>query len=129
MLYIQFYTLLHIGHAWNAETREVIQFFIAMMGNTYQKMSETKGEYTKQWARIVLVLERCISPQERARAIQSYSHEMEGGTRGLILYRNFSEEECQEYKKLEFLKKKHISMLWHRSIKRRMLMEKTVTKD
>lgn len=38
----------------------LINMLIAMMGNTYTKIAETKNEWQRQWARIVLVVERGV---------------------------------------------------------------------
>lgn len=63
----------------------LVNMLIAMMGNTYQKIAETRNEWQRQWARIVLVVERGVSPVERLRNFMTYSQPMSDGRRALIL--------------------------------------------
>lgn len=63
---------------------------IAMMGNTYQKIAETRNEWQRQWARIVLVVERGVAPAERLRNLKAYSQPMSDGRRALVLRLNMS---------------------------------------
>lgn len=58
---------------------------IAMMGNTYQKIAETRNEWQRQWARIVLVVERGVPPHERLKNFLTYSQPMSDGRRALVL--------------------------------------------
>lgn len=66
----------------------LINMLIAMMGNTYQKIAETRNEWQRQWARIVLVVERGVSPAERLRQLMVYSQPMSDGRRALVLRLN-----------------------------------------
>lgn len=76
-----------------------------MMGNTYQKIAETRNEWQRQvylwnnknvhskkwffqWARIVLVVERGVSPEERLKQLMVYSQPMSDGRRALVLRLN-----------------------------------------
>lgn len=68
----------------------LINMLIAMMGNTYQKIAETRNEWQRQWARIVLVVERGVSPPERLRQLNVYSQPMSDGKRALVLRLNQS---------------------------------------
>lgn len=63
---------------------------IAMMGNTYQKIAETRNEWQRQWARIVLVVERGVSPAERWKQLMVYSQPMSDSKRALVLRLNQS---------------------------------------
>ena len=45
----------------------LLNLLIAMMGDTYAKIAEIKNEWMRQWARMVLMIERSISPKERLR--------------------------------------------------------------
>ena len=45
----------------------LLNLLIAMMGDTYAKIAAIKNEWMRQWARIVLIVERTMSPQERLR--------------------------------------------------------------
>lgn len=66
----------------------LVNMLIAMMGNTYQKIAETRNEWQRQWARIVLVVERGVSPSERLRKLMWYSQPMSDGRRALVLRLN-----------------------------------------
>ncbi|ENN83360.1 hypothetical protein YQE_00280, partial [Dendroctonus ponderosae] len=68
----------------------LINMLIAMMGNTYQKIAETRNEWQRQWARIVLVVERGVSPPERLKQLNVYSQPMSDGKRALVLRLNQS---------------------------------------
>jgi len=87
----------------------LVNMLIAMMGNTYQKIAETKNEWQRQvgtkrikikweimyfllfkWARIVLVVERGVPPAERLKSLMDYSQPMADGRRALVLRLNQS---------------------------------------
>lgn len=96
----------------------LVNMLIAMMGNTYQKIAETRNEWQRQvcfssfflffpflrsfyviiillqlilqWARIVLVVERGVSPDERLKKLMDYSEPMSDGRRALVLRLNQS---------------------------------------
>lgn len=68
----------------------LVNMLIAMMGNTYQKIAETRNEWQRQWARIVLVVERGVAPAERLKNFQAYSQPMSDGRRALVLRLNMS---------------------------------------
>lgn len=68
----------------------LVNMLIAMMGNTYQKIAETRNEWQRQWARIVLVVERGVSPQERLLNFNTYSQPMSDGRPALVLRLNMS---------------------------------------
>jgi len=76
----------------------LINLLIAMMGNTYTKIAETKNEWQRQWARIVLVVERGIAPHDRLKKFKDYSQTMADGRAALILRLNqtasFSKHFC-----------------------------------
>jgi len=55
------------------------------MGNTYQKIAETRNEWQRQWARIVLVVERGVDPQSRLQNQLLYSQPMVDGRRAFML--------------------------------------------
>ena len=55
------------------------------MGNTYQKIAETRNEWQRQWARIVLVVERGVDPQSRLQNQLLYSQPMMDGRRAFML--------------------------------------------
>lgn len=68
----------------------LVNMLIAMMGNTYQKIAETRNEWQRQWARIVLVVERGVSPMERLKNFNFYSQPMSDGRRALVLRLNMT---------------------------------------
>lgn len=89
----------------------LVNMLIAMMGNTYQKIAETRNESQRQvriqimlsfhkyriikisrfcfqWARIVLVVERGVHPTELLKQLMIYSQPMSDGRRALVLRLN-----------------------------------------
>lgn len=68
----------------------LVNMLIAMMGNTYQKIAETRNEWQRQWARIVLVVERGVAPAERLKNFMAYSQPMSDGRRALVLRLNMN---------------------------------------
>lgn len=68
----------------------LVNMLIAMMGNTYQKIAETRNEWQRQWARIVLVVERGVAPKERLKNFNLYSKPMSDGRRALVLRLNMT---------------------------------------
>lgn len=85
----------------------LINMLIAMMGNTYTKIAETANEWQRQWARIVLVVERGVSPAARHANQGLYSQPMSDGTRALVLRLNQSEDEKEEMRDLLDLRRYH----------------------
>ncbi|XP_022906014.2 transient receptor potential cation channel subfamily V member 5 [Onthophagus taurus] len=85
----------------------LINMLIAMMGNTYQKIAETRNEWQRQWARIVLVVERGVSPAERLKQLMVYSQPMSDGRRALVLRLNQSDEDKEEMKEILEMKRRH----------------------
>ncbi|KAG5878666.1 hypothetical protein JTB14_015599 [Gonioctena quinquepunctata] len=85
----------------------LINMLIAMMGNTYQKIAETRNEWQRQWARIVLVVERGVSPPERHKQLMVYSQPMSDGKRALVLRLNQSDEDKEEMKEILEIKRRH----------------------
>ncbi|XP_015178085.1 PREDICTED: transient receptor potential cation channel subfamily V member 5 isoform X1 [Polistes dominula] len=85
----------------------LVNMLIAMMGNTYQKIAETRNEWQRQWARIVLVVERGVSPSERLKKLMDYSQPMSDGRRALVLRLNQTEEDKEEMKEILEMKRTH----------------------
>lgn len=52
----------------------LVNMLIAMMGKTYQDIASRPNEWLRQWARIVLVVERGVPPKQRLLFLQKYSH-------------------------------------------------------
>ncbi|CAK1600101.1 unnamed protein product [Parnassius mnemosyne] len=85
----------------------LVNMLIAMMGNTYQKIAETRNEWQRQWARIVLVVERGVTPQQRLKQLLTYSQPMANGKRALVLRINQTDEEKEEMKEIFEMKRTH----------------------
>ncbi|XP_050521894.1 transient receptor potential cation channel subfamily V member 5 isoform X2 [Daktulosphaira vitifoliae] len=85
----------------------LVNMLIAMMGNTYQKIAETRNEWQRQWARIVLVVERGVSPSQRHKNLMQYSQPMSDGRRALVLRLNQSDEDKEEMKEMLEMKRIH----------------------
>lgn len=96
----------------------LVNMLIAMMGNTYQKIAETRNEWQRQWARIVLVVERGVHPKERLKKLMMYSQPMSDGRRALVLRLNQTEKDKEEMKDILEMKRshnKHVEKLRHRN--------------
>ncbi|XP_076174002.1 transient receptor potential cation channel subfamily V member nanchung [Ptiloglossa arizonensis] len=105
----------------------LVNMLIAMMGNTYQKIAETRNEWQRQWARIVLVVERGVSPKERLKKLMDYSQPMSDGRRALVLRLNQSEEDKEEMKEILEMKRTHDKLYKKRQAK--MAKEKAVATE
>lgn len=79
----------------------LVNMLIAMMGNTYQKIAETRNEWQRQWARIVLVVERGVNPKERLKNFSIYSQPMSDGKRALVLRQSQTVSGRREYLVIE----------------------------
>ncbi|KAG8249026.1 hypothetical protein J6590_029376 [Homalodisca vitripennis] len=99
----------------------LVNMLIAMMGNTYQKIAETRNEWQRQWARIVLVVERGVSPSERLNKLMWYSQPMSDGRRALVLRLNQSEEDKEEMKEIMEMKRIHLKNVEKRKRGRKLL--------
>ncbi|XP_019646231.1 PREDICTED: transient receptor potential cation channel subfamily V member 5-like [Branchiostoma belcheri] len=51
----------------------LINMLIAMMGNTYQSIQETRKEWLRQWAQIVLIMEQSLSSDQLRKEQLKYS--------------------------------------------------------
>ncbi|XP_047523525.1 transient receptor potential cation channel subfamily V member 5 [Pieris napi] len=85
----------------------LVNMLIAMMGNTYQKIAETRNEWQRQWARIVLVVERGVPPAQRLKQLMTYSQPMASGKRALVLRINQKDEDKEEMKEILEMKRTH----------------------
>ncbi|GAB6027573.1 hypothetical protein CHUAL_001812 [Chamberlinius hualienensis] len=86
----------------------LVNMLIAMFGMTYQIIAETRNEWQRQWARIVLVVERGVSPQERLRQQKRYSQPLADGRPALVLKHQMTEDDFQEMKDIREMKSTHI---------------------
>ncbi|XP_033231700.1 transient receptor potential cation channel subfamily V member 5 [Belonocnema kinseyi] len=106
----------------------LVNMLIAMMGNTYQKIAETRNEWQRQWARIVLVVERGVSPAERLKKLMDYSQPMSDGRRALVLRLNQSEEDKEEMKEILEMKRTHDKLVKRKKDKLQMLKKERAEK-
>ncbi|XP_043649036.1 transient receptor potential cation channel subfamily V member 5 isoform X2 [Drosophila teissieri] len=95
----------------------LVNMLIAMMGNTYQKIAEIRNEWQRQWARIVLVVERSVPPAERLKNFMQYSQSMSDGRRALVLRLNMTEEK-EEMKEVQEMKRIHQRFAKKRQVER-----------
>ncbi|XP_048244960.1 transient receptor potential cation channel subfamily V member 5-like isoform X3 [Haliotis rufescens] len=103
----------------------LVNMLIAMMGNTYQVISETQKEWFRQWAKIVLVVEQSVTTDERRLQQFKYSQPMADGRRALVIRWHQSEKEKEELKRLRELHKQQQEKL--RQQKRRLSIKKRNT--
>ncbi|KAJ8668889.1 hypothetical protein QAD02_000148 [Eretmocerus hayati] len=103
----------------------LVNMLIAMMGNTYQKIAETRNEWQRQWARIVLVVERGVPPAERLKKLNDYSQPMSDGRKALVLRLNQTEEDKEEMKEILEMKRVHERLVKRR--KDRIMKEKEMS--
>ncbi|XP_039966978.1 transient receptor potential cation channel subfamily V member 5 [Bactrocera tryoni] len=96
----------------------LVNMLIAMMGNTYQKIAEIRNEWQRQWARIVLVVERSVPPAERLKNFMHYSQPMSDGRRALVLRLNMSDEDKEEMKEVQEMKRLHQRFSKKRQVER-----------
>ncbi|KAJ8977511.1 hypothetical protein NQ317_017129 [Molorchus minor] len=69
-------------------TESIMAMFLMSMtnfGDYYDAFARTEHEYVAKWARIVLVVERGVSPPERLKQLMVYSQPMSDGKRALVL--------------------------------------------
>ena len=85
----------------------LVNLLIAMMGDTYTKIAEIKNEWMRQWARVVLLIERQISPKQRLIEQNNYSEYMATGEKALILKQTMSEEQLEEIRDIVEMKVAH----------------------
>ncbi|XP_054168639.1 transient receptor potential cation channel subfamily V member 5-like, partial [Oppia nitens] len=78
----------------------LVNMLIAMMGKTYQDIASRPNEWLRQWARIILVVERGLSPQQRLNLQKKYSQ----------LRVNKRESERDDIKEIKRLKLSNIKM-------------------
>jgi len=85
----------------------LINLLIAMMGDTYTRIAEIKNEWMRQWARIVLLVERGIHPAERLKQQDLYAERMATGQKALVLKQTMSPEQLEEIKDIIEMKVTH----------------------
>ena len=85
----------------------LVNLLIAMMGDTYGAVAEIKNEWMRQWARVVLLVERGIPPKQRLIEQNKYSEYMATGEKALILKQTMSEEKLEEIQDIIEMKVSH----------------------
>ncbi|XP_006816006.1 transient receptor potential cation channel subfamily V member 6-like [Saccoglossus kowalevskii] len=86
----------------------LINMLIAMMGNTYTTVAETRKEWLRQWARIVLVIEQAVSPGKRIKMQMQYSQPTsKEGERAILMRWHHTKDDEVEQKKIRELHDKH----------------------
>ena len=95
----------------------LVNLLIAMMGDTYTKIAEIKNEWMRQWARIVLLIERGIAPKQRLIEQNNYSEYMATGEKALILKQTMSESQLEEIKDIIEMKVAHRRNIDKRRVK------------
>lgn len=83
----------------------LLNMLIAMMGNTYAHVIEqSEKEWMKQWAKIVVTLERAVSQTDAQRYLEAYSIPLgltdESGyeTRGVMVIKSKSKTRAKQRK-------------------------------
>nr|XP_042896955.1 transient receptor potential cation channel subfamily V member 5 [Parasteatoda tepidariorum] len=99
----------------------LINMLIAMMGKTYQDIAERKNEWMRQWARIVLVVERGVPPAICLQQQRNYSQAMADGRRALVLRLEHNEAEKEE---LRCISEMRTSNLESRNRRKKLFEEK-----
>ena len=85
----------------------LVNLLIAMMGDTYGQVAAIKNEWMRQWARVVLLVERGIPPSQRLIEQDKYSEYMATGEKALILKQTMSEEKLEEIQDIIEMKVSH----------------------
>ena len=87
--------LLHVSHIYTGKIMFSIylifghillfNMLIALMVSTYDKTSEHKNEWIRQWAKMVLSLEQTLTKKEKIKQQNAYSHMLNNGEKALIV--------------------------------------------
>ena len=85
----------------------LVNLLIAMMGDTYGQVAAIKNEWMRQWARVVLLVERGIPPSQRLIEQNKYAEYMATGEKALILKQTMSEEKLEEIQDIIEMKVSH----------------------
>lgn len=77
----------------------LLNMLIAMMGNTYAHVIEqSEKEWMKQWAKIVVALERAVNQEDCARYLQEYSIGLGTEERGVMVIKSKSKTRARQRK-------------------------------
>ena len=95
----------------------LLNLLIAMMGDTYAKIAEIKNEWMRQWARMVLMIERSIPPKERLRQQNRYCDIDTQGNKALVMKQYLEDEKVEEISEIIEMKITHRRNLERRKAK------------
>jgi hypothetical protein len=95
----------------------LVNLLIAMMGDTYGQVAAIKNEWMRQWARVVLLIERGIPPSQRLIEQNKYSEYMATGEKALVLKQTMSEEKLEEIQDIIEMKVSHRRNIMKRKTK------------
>ena len=85
----------------------LLNLLIAMMGDTYAKIAAIKNEWMRQWARVVLIVERTVPPKERLRMQDLYADRNSDGDKALVMKQFLSDEKIDEINEIIEMKITH----------------------
>ena len=85
----------------------LLNLLIAMMGDTYAKIAAIKNEWMRQWARVVLIVERTVPPKERLRLQDLYCDKNSDGEKALVMKQFLSDEKIEEINEIIEMKITH----------------------
>ncbi|XP_070176745.1 transient receptor potential cation channel subfamily V member 5-like isoform X3 [Littorina saxatilis] len=84
----------------------LVNMLIAMMGNTYELVSNTQKEWFRQWAKIVLMIEQSVTPRRRVLEQIKYTQPMADGKGRVFVVRwHQTEKEKDELMRLRIQNK------------------------
>jgi len=67
----------------------LLNMLIAMMGNTYAAVNEkSEKEFLKQWAKVIMAMERTAPPDKAKEYLESYSLKLGENLRGVMVIKS-----------------------------------------
>ena len=77
----------------------LLNMLIAMMGNTYAIVSEkSEKEFLKQWARVIMSIERAVSVDQAKAYLEEYSMKMGENLRGVMVIKTKDKSRASQRK-------------------------------
>ncbi|KAL8602107.1 hypothetical protein ACOMHN_007376 [Nucella lapillus] len=84
----------------------LVNMLIAMMGNTYELVTNTQKEWFRQWAKIVLMIELTVTPDKRTAEQIKYTQPVAGGkSRAFVVRWHQTEKEKEELERVRIQNK------------------------
>ncbi|XP_076454836.1 transient receptor potential cation channel subfamily V member 5-like [Babylonia areolata] len=100
----------------------LVNMLIAMMGNTYELVTSTQKEWFRQWAKIVLMIEESVTPENRKSQQCKYSQPtFDGKGRMFVVRWHQTEKEKEELNQLRIQNKIQQKMMAQRKNAMRIL--------